>query len=60
MIQKKNNQETLQASPQVQEHDQLAIENSWKKCYGKLPNKLSNDKLIGKWYWKILKRFFKR
>ena len=37
---------------------QLAIEDSKNKYYEKLSNKLSNDKVNGKYYWTILKRFF--
>ena len=36
---------------------QLAIEDSKNKYYEKLSNKLSNDKVNGKYYWTILKRF---
>ena len=57
---KPDKQETLQGFSQIQEHDRLAIEDSQKKYYGNLPNKLSNDKLILKCYWKILKRVYKR
>ena len=53
---KPNNQETFQAFSQIQERVQLAIEDSKKKYYEKLSNKLSNDKLNGKCYWAILKR----
>ena len=54
---KPNNQETLQAFSQIQEWVRQAIEYSKKKYYKKLSNKLSNDKLNGKCYWAILKRF---
>ena len=50
---KPNNQETLQAFSQIQERVRLAFEDSKKKNYEKL-----SDKLKGKCYWKILKRFF--
>ena len=50
---KPNNQETLQAFSQIQERVRLAFEDSKKKYYEKL-----SDKLKGKCYWKILKRFF--
>ena len=56
---KPNNQETLQAFFQIQERVRLAIEDSKKKYYKNLSNKLSNDKLNGKCCWTILKRFFK-
>ena len=52
-----NNQETFQAFFQIQERVRLAIEDSKKKYYEKLSNKLSNDKGNGKCYWTILKRF---
>ena len=55
---KPNNQETLSAFSQIQERVRLAIADSKKKHYQKLSNKLSNDKLNGKCYWAILKRFF--
>ena len=55
---KPNNQETFQAFSQIQERVRLAIEDSKKKYYEKLSNKLSNDKFNGKCYWTILKRFF--
>ena len=55
---KPNNQELFQAVPQSQERVRLAIEDSKKKYYRKLSNKLSYDKLNGKWYWTFLKRFF--
>ena len=67
MIQEKNlfhkkhlkpNQQTFQAFSQIQERVRLAIEDSKKKYYEKLSNKLSNDKFNGKCYWIILKRFF--
>ena len=54
---KPNNQETFQAFSQFQEGVWLAIKDSKKKYYEKLSNKLSNDKLNGKCYWTILKRF---
>ena len=54
---KPNNQETFQVFSQIQERVRLAIEDSKKKYYEKLSNKLSNDKLNGKCYWTILKRF---
>ena len=50
---KPNNPETLQAFSQIQERVRLAFEDSKKKYYEKL-----SDKLKGKCYWKILKRFF--
>ena len=53
---KPNNQETFQAFSQIQERVRLAIEDSKKKCYEKLSNKLSNDQFKGKCYWTILKR----
>ena len=56
---KPNNQETFQVFSQIQERVRLAIEGSKKKYYKKLSNKLSNDKVNGKCYWTILKRFFK-
>ena len=55
---KPNIQETFQAFSQIQEQVRLAIEDSKKKYYEKLSNKISNDKLYGKCYWTILKRFF--
>ena len=55
---KPSNQETFQAFSQIQERVRLAIDDSKKKYYEKLSNKLSNDKLNGKCYWTILKRFF--
>ena len=55
---KPNNQETFKAFSQIQERVRLAIEDSKKKYYEKLSNKLSNDKLNGKCYWTILKRFY--
>ena len=55
---KPNNQEKFQAFSQIQERVRLAIEDSKKKYYKKLSNKLSNDKFNGKCYWTILKRFF--
>ena len=55
---KPNKQETFQAFSQIQEQVRLAIEDSQKMYYEKLSNKLSNDKLNGKCYWAILKRFF--
>ena len=55
---KPNNQETFQVFSQIQERVRLAIEDSKKMYYDKLSNKLSNDKLNGKCYWTILKRFF--
>ena len=55
---KPNNQETFQAFSQIQERVRLAIEDSKKKYYEKLSNKLSNDKLNGKCYQTILKHFF--
>ena len=55
---KPNNQETFQAFSQIQEQVRPAIEDSKKKYYEKLADKLSNDKLNGKSYWMILKRFF--
>ena len=55
---KPNNQETFQAFSQIQERVRLAIENSKKKYSEKLLNNLSNDKLNGKRYWAIPKRFF--
>ena len=55
---KPNNQETFKAFSQIREQDRLAIENSKKKYYEKVSNKLSNDKLNGKCYWTILKRLF--
>ena len=54
---KPDNQETFQAFPQSQERVRLAIKDSKKKYYEKLSNKLSYDKLNGKWYWTFLKRF---
>ena len=54
---KPNNQETFQAFSQIQERVRLAIEDSKKKYYNKLSNKLSNDKFNGNCYWTILKRF---
>ena len=42
---------------QIQELVRLAIEDSKNKCYEKLSNKFSNDKVNGKYYWTILKRF---
>ena len=55
---KPNNQGTFKAFSQIRERDRLAIEDSKKKYYEKLSNKLSNDKLNGKYYWTILKRLF--
>ena len=55
---KSNNQETFQAFSQIQERVRLAIEDSKETYYEKFSNKLSNDKLNGKCYWAILKRFF--
>ena len=55
---KSNNQETFQAFSQIQERVRLAIEDSKKTYYENLSNKLSNDKLNGKCYLAILKRFF--
>ena len=52
-----NNKETSQAFSQIQVRVRLAIEDSKKKYYEKLSNKLSNDKLNGRYYWTILKRF---
>ena len=57
-ILKPNNHEAFQAFSQIQERVRLAIEDFKKKYYEKLSNKLSNDKLSGKCYWTILKRFF--
>ena len=54
---KPNNQETFEAFSQIQERVRLANEDSKKKYYEKLSNKLSCDKLNGKCYWTILKRF---
>ena len=54
---KPNKQETFQAFSQIQERVRLANEDSKKKYYEKLSNKLSCDKLNGKCYWTILKRF---
>ena len=51
---KPNNQETLQPFSQIQERFRLAIEDSKKKYYENLSNKLSNDKLNEKCYWAIL------
>ena len=56
---KPNNQETLQTFFQIQERVRLVIEDSKKKYYKNLSNKLSNDKLNRKCCWTILKRFFK-
>ena len=53
-----NNQEIFQAFPQIQEQVRLAIENSKKKYYEKLSNKLSINKFNGKCYSTILKGFF--
>ena len=53
------NQETFQAFSQIQERVWLATEDSKKKYYESNSNKLSNDKLNVKYYWKILTRFFK-
>ena len=47
---KPNNQETLQAFSQILERVRLAIEDSKKKYYEKLSNKLSTEKLIGECY----------
>ena len=55
---KPNNQKAFQAFSQIQERVRLAIEDSKKKYHKKLSNKLLNDKLYGKCYWTILKRFF--
>ena len=55
---KPNNQETFQAFSQIQERVRLAIEDSKKKYYKKLSNKLSNDNFYGECYWTILKHFF--
>ena len=55
---KPNYQETFKAFSQIRERDRLAIEDSKKKYYEKLSNKLSNDKFNGKCYWTILKHFF--
>ena len=52
---KPNNQETFQAFSQIQERVRLAIEDSKKKYSEKLLNNL--DKLNGKCYWTIPKRF---
>ena len=41
----------------MQERVRQAIEESKKKYYEKLSNKLSNDKLNGKYYWTILELF---
>ena len=54
---KPNNQKIFQAFSQIQERVRLATEDS-KKYHEKLSNKLPNDKLNGKCYWAILKRFF--
>ena len=53
------NQETFQAFSQIQERVWLVTEDSKKNYYESNSNKLSNDKLNVKHYWKILKRFFK-
>ena len=42
---KPNSQEKFQAFFQIQEGVRVAIEDSKKKYFGKLSNKLSNDKL---------------
>ena len=55
---KPNNQETFQVFSQIQEQVRLAIEDSKKKYYKKLSNKLSNDNLNAECYWETLKRFF--
>ena len=56
-ISKTKQPRNIQAFSQIQERFRQAIEYSKKKYYKKLSNKLSNDKLNGKCYWTILKRF---
>ena len=48
---KPNKQETFQAFSQIQERVRLSNEDSKKKYYEKLSNKLSNHKLNVKCYW---------
>ena len=57
---KPNNEELFEVFSQIQERVRLAFEDSKKKYYEKVSNKLSNDKLNGKCYSTILKRFFWR